>query len=113
MTTSLVRPFTVMSGTQVQRALEWRERPIVELVKAAHRPHAAGEMVHGPSHFLRFPVRPASPVITRPASLAGAFQVGNLKWISIELCGKRGDAIPQASALPIVGDFFHALRRYG
>ena len=54
MTTSLVRPSAVISGAQVQRALEWREQQIVELVEAAHRPHAAGETVkahlarHGP-----------------------------------------------------------------
>jgi len=45
MTTSLVGPSAVISGAQVQRALEWREQQIVELVEAARRPHAAGETV--------------------------------------------------------------------
>ena len=34
MTTSLVRPFAVISGAQVHRAPDRREKQIVELVKA-------------------------------------------------------------------------------
>jgi hypothetical protein len=37
MTTSLVRPFAVVSGAQVHRALDRRERQIVELAEATYR----------------------------------------------------------------------------
>lgn len=60
MTTSLVRPFAVISGAKVHRALYRREKQIVELVEATYRLHADGETVNPPSNFLRFPDRPAS-----------------------------------------------------
>jgi hypothetical protein len=71
MTTSLVRPFAVISGAQVHRARDGREKQLVELVEATYRLHAAGETVNPASYFLRFPDRPASRIITRPASLGG------------------------------------------
>ena len=74
MTTSLVRPFAVISGAQVHRALDGREKQIVELVEATYRLHAAGERVNTPSYFLRFPDRPTSRIVTRPASLDGTFR---------------------------------------
>jgi hypothetical protein len=46
-----MRRFAVISGIEVQCALGWRKKQIVELVEAAHRPHAAGEQVNAPSHF--------------------------------------------------------------
>jgi len=82
MTTSLVRPFAVISGAQVHRARDGREKQLMELVEATYRLHAAGETVNPASYFLRFPDRPASRIITRPASLGGTFQVDGLKWTS-------------------------------
>jgi hypothetical protein len=47
MTTSLVRPFAVISGAQVHRALDRREKQIVELAEATYRLMVAlGSRVH-------------------------------------------------------------------
>ena len=56
-----VPPFAVISGAQVQQALQGREREIVELVEATYRVHGAGDSVNPPSYFLRFPDRPSAP----------------------------------------------------
>ena len=69
MTMSLVRPFAVISGSQVHRARDGREKQLVELAEATCRLHVAGETVNPESYFLGFPDRPASRIITRPASL--------------------------------------------
>ena len=55
-----VPPFAVISGAQVQRALQGQEKEIVELVEATYRLHGAGDSVNPPSYFLRFPDRPSS-----------------------------------------------------
>jgi N-[(2S)-2-amino-2-carboxyethyl]-L-glutamate dehydrogenase len=103
MTTSIVRPFAVISGSQVQRVLLGREKQIVELVEAAYRLHGAGETVNPPSYFLRFPDRPASRIIALPASLGGTFQVTGLKWIS-SFPENAALGIPRASAVLILND---------
>jgi 2,3-diaminopropionate biosynthesis protein SbnB len=103
MTTSIVRPFAVISGSQVQRVLLGREKQIVELVEAAYRLDGAGETVNPPSYFLRFPDRPASRIIALPASLDGTFQVTGLKWIS-SFPGNVALGIPRASAVLILND---------
>jgi 2,3-diaminopropionate biosynthesis protein SbnB len=103
MTTSIVRPFAVISGSQVQRVLLGREKQIVELVEAAYRLDGAGETVNPPSYFLRFPDRPASRIIALPASLGGTFQVTGLKWIS-SFPGNVALGIPRASAVLILND---------
>ncbi len=77
-----VPSFAVISGAQVQRALEGREKQIVELVEAAYRWHGAGDSVNPPSYFLRFPDRPSARIIALPASLGGQVRVDGLKWIS-------------------------------
>ena len=53
-----VPPFAVISGGQVQHALQGRERQITELVEDTYRLHSAGDSVNPPS------VLPALP---RPA----------------------------------------------
>ena len=73
MTTSLVRPFAVISGAQVHRALDGREKQIVELVQATYRLHAAGETVNPP-----WPHRPRR---TYPATAEG-------RW-----CQVRGSSV--------------------
>ncbi len=53
-----VPPFAVITGAQVQRVLQGREKEIVELVAATYRLHGAGDSVNPPSYFLRFPGPP-------------------------------------------------------
>ena len=72
----------MISGAQVQQALQGREKQIVELVEATYRLHGAGDSVNPPSYFLRFPDRPSSRIIALPASIGGQVRVDGLKWIS-------------------------------
>ena len=71
-TRATVPPFAVISGGQVQRALQGQEKEIVELVEATYRLHGAGDSVNPPSYFLRFPDRPSDRIIALQASIGGA-----------------------------------------
>ena len=98
-----VPPFAVISGAQVQRALQGQEKEIVELVEATYRLHGAGDSVNPPSYFLRFPDRPSSRIIALPASIGGHTRVDGLKWIS-SFPENVAAGIPRASAVLILND---------
>ena len=98
-----VPPFAVISGAEVQRALQGREKEIVELVEATYRLHGAGDSVNPPSYFLRFPDRPSSRIIALPASIGGQVRVDGLKWIS-SFPENVAAGIPRASAVLILND---------
>jgi ornithine cyclodeaminase len=95
--------FAVISGAQVQDALEGREKQIVELVESTYRLHCAGDSVNPPSYFLRFPDRPASRIIALPASIGGQVRVDGIKWIS-SFPDNVAAGIPRASAVLILND---------
>src|SRR6476620_4563451 len=106
MTTTLpaaVPPFAVISGGQVQRVLQGREKEVVDLVEAAYRWHGEGDSVNPPSYFLRFPDRPTARIIALPASLGGKIRVDGLKWIS-SFPDNVAAGIPRASAVLILND---------
>jgi 2,3-diaminopropionate biosynthesis protein SbnB len=98
-----VPPFAVISGAQVQDALQGREKQIVELVEATYRLHGEGASVNPPSYFLRFPDRPAARIIALPASIGGQGRVHGLKWIS-SFPENVAAGIPRASAVLILND---------
>ena len=98
-----VPPFAVISGAQVQHALQGRENQIVQLIEATYRLHSAGDSVNPPSYFLRFPDRPSSRIIALPASIGGQIRVDGLKWIS-SFPGNVAAGIPRASAVLILND---------
>src|SRR3982074_891247 len=98
-----VPPFSVISGAQVQLALQGRENQITELVEATYRVHGAGDSVNPPSYFLRFPDRPTSRIIALPASIGGQVRVDGLKWIS-SFPENVAAGIPRASAVLILND---------
>ena len=98
-----VPSFAVISGAQVQHALQGRENQIVELVEATYRLHSAGDSVNPPSYFLRFPDRPFSRIIALPASIGGQVRVDGLKWIS-SFPENVAAGIPRASAVLILND---------
>jgi 2,3-diaminopropionate biosynthesis protein SbnB len=100
---AVVPPFAVISGAQVQRALQGREKQIVELVEATYRLHGAGDSVNPPSYFLRFPDRPTARIIALPASIGGQARVDGLKWIS-SFPENVAAGIPRASAVLILND---------
>jgi ornithine cyclodeaminase len=98
-----VPPFAVISGVQVQSALQGQEKEIVELVEATYRLHGGGDSVNPPSYFLRFPDRPSSRIIALPASIGGQMRVDGLKWIS-SFPENVGAGVPRASAVLILND---------
>lgn len=98
-----VPSFSVISGRQVQEALQGREKDVVDLVEATYQLHAAGQSVNPPSYFLRFPQRPAQRIIALPASLGGDSPVSGLKWIS-SFPQNVATGIPRASAVLILND---------
>jgi ornithine cyclodeaminase len=98
-----VPPFAVISGDQVQQALQGREKQIVELVEAGYLLHAAGDSVNPPSYFLRIPEHPTSRIIALPASLGGQVRVHGMKWIS-SFPDNVPAGIPRASAVLILND---------
>ncbi|MFJ7072059.1 2,3-diaminopropionate biosynthesis protein SbnB [Streptomyces sp. NPDC098781] len=98
-----VPPFAVVPGGQVQRALQGREKQIVDVVEETYRLHDAGDSVNPPSHFLRFPDRPTSRIIALPASIGGAAGVDGLKWIS-SFPQNVAAGVPRASAVLILND---------
>ena len=98
-----VPPFAVISGGQVQRALQGQEKEIVELVEATYRLHGVGDSVNPPSYFLRFPDRPSDRIIALPASIGGPSRVDGLKWIS-SFPENVAAGIPRASAVLILND---------
>ncbi len=96
-------PFAVISGAQVQQALQGREEEIVALVESAYRLHCAGESVNPPSYFLRFRDRPSARIIALPASIGGDVRVDGLKWIS-SFPENVPAGLPRASAVLILND---------
>jgi N-[(2S)-2-amino-2-carboxyethyl]-L-glutamate dehydrogenase len=100
---TVVPPFAVIPGGQVQEVLRGREKEVVELVEAAYRLHGAGDSVNPPSYFLRFPDRPSSRIIALPASIGGSVRVDGLKWIS-SFPGNVAVGVPRASAVLILND---------
>ena len=98
-----VPPFAVISGAQVQQALQGREKQVVELVEPTYRLHAAGDSVNPPSYFLRFPDRPTSRIIALPASVGGQRRVDGIKWVS-SFPDNVAAGIPRASAVLILND---------
>jgi N-[(2S)-2-amino-2-carboxyethyl]-L-glutamate dehydrogenase len=95
--------FSVISGAEVQHALQDRQQEVVALVDAAYRAHSAGDSVNPPSYFLRFPDRPSSRIIALPASIGGEVGVDGLKWIS-SFPENVASGIPRASAVLILND---------
>lgn len=95
--------FAVITGAQVQQALQGREQMITELVEETYRVHGAGDSVNPPSYFLRFPDRPSSRIIALPASIGGQSQVDGLKWVS-SFPHNVAAGIPRASAVLILND---------
>jgi ornithine cyclodeaminase len=101
--TPVVPPFAVISGAQVHKALQGREKQIIALVEATYLLHSAGDSVNPPSYFLTFPDRPSARIIALPASLGGQVRVDGLKWIS-SFPQNVAAGIPRASAVLILND---------
>ena len=99
-----VPPFAVISGAEVQAALEGREHEIVELVEAAYRLHSTGNSVSPATYSMRFGERPTARINALPASLDGDVRAHGLKWIS-SFPENVAAGIPRASAVLILNDY--------
>ncbi len=95
--------FAVISGAEVDQALQGHRAEVVALVEETYRLHGAGRTVNPPSYFLRFPDRPTGRIIALPASLGGPDAVDGLKWIS-SFPTNVEFGIPRASAVLILND---------
>jgi 2,3-diaminopropionate biosynthesis protein SbnB len=95
--------FAVISGAQVQQALQGHERQTMELVEIVYRLHGIGDSVNPPSYFLRFPDRPRDRIIALPASIGGEIRVDGMKWIS-SFPANVPAGLPRASAVLILND---------
>lgn len=95
--------FSLVSGAQVKRVLDGREREVAEIVKNAYRLHHEGATVNPDSYFLRFPERPSSRIIALPASVKGGIDVHGIKWIS-SFPENVAAGLPRASAVLILND---------
>ena len=95
--------FAVISGAQVQHALQGREKEVVRLVEDTYRLHGAGDSINPPSYFLNLPDRPSSRIVALPASIGGSVRVDGLKWIS-SFPDNVATGIPRASGVLILND---------
>jgi ornithine cyclodeaminase len=95
--------FHVVPGSAVQRLLRGRAEEVINAVEAAYRLHGERKTVNPPSHFLRYPDRPANRIIALPASLGGDEGVDGIKWIS-SFPGNIKEGLPRASAVLILND---------
>lgn len=95
--------FHVIPGTAVQRLLRGAGKEVIDAVDTAYRLHGAKHTVNPPSHFLRYPDRPANRIIALPASLGGGNGVDGIKWIA-SFPGNIEHGLPRASAVLILND---------
>ena len=101
---SAVPTFAVISGAEVQAALEGREHEIVELVEAATGCTATGNSVSPATYSMRFGERQTARINALPASLDGDVRAHGLKWIS-SFPENVAAGIPRASAVLILNDY--------
>jgi 2,3-diaminopropionate biosynthesis protein SbnB len=95
--------FQIVPHAVVVDALNDSRDAVLAAVERAYLAHDSGETVNPPSHFLRFPDRPADRIIALPAYLGGDPGTPGLKWIS-SFPGNHGIGLPRASAVLLLND---------
>jgi ornithine cyclodeaminase len=95
--------FQVVPEPVVVDVLDNSREAVLAAVEAAYLAHDAGDAVNPPSHFLRFPDRPASRIIALPAYLGGEAGIPGIKWIS-SFPSNHELGLPRASAVLLLND---------
>ncbi|XVU27900.1 2,3-diaminopropionate biosynthesis protein SbnB [Actinoplanes sp. CA-054009] len=103
MATTEKSPFTFVSATAVQEALNANPDRVIDLVRRAYILHGRGATVNPPSSFLRFPGSSRDRIIALPAAVNGEIQAVGLKWIS-SFPGNLALGMPRASAVIVLND---------
>ena len=93
----------VISRTDVEQALDGREREVIALVADAYRRHDQGVNRLPHSVFLRFPDNDRDRIIALPGYLGGARPVAGVKWIS-SFPDNVERGLPRASACIVLND---------
>jgi 2,3-diaminopropionate biosynthesis protein SbnB len=95
--------FRVVPHAVVAGALNESRGAVLAAVESTYLAHDRGETVNPPSHFLRFPAKPANRIIALPAYLDGETRMPGLKWIS-SFPGNHELGLPRASAVLLLND---------
>jgi ornithine cyclodeaminase len=95
--------FQVVPSPVVTDVLGESRSAVLAAVEYAYLAHDRGETVNPPSHFLRFPAKPANRIIALPAYLDGEIRMPGLKWIS-SFPGNHELGLPRASAVLLLND---------
>ena len=95
---------SLINGKTVHDIVEADVERCIEIVKQAYLAHGQGLTVNPPSHFLRFPDKPAARIIALPAFLGTASGVAGIKWIA-SFPENIADGLPRASAVLILNDY--------
>ena len=96
----------IIRHAEVRDILAGRERPVVDVVRAAYQSHDEGQSVLPHSSFLRLPPGPHDPeqrnrIICLPAYLGGRVGAAGVKWIA-SFPGNLNLGLDRASAVIVL-----------
>lgn len=95
------RDILILTGDEIEAALQGREQEIISAVEAAYKVHSAGDSSLPNSLFLRFPNDERNRIIALPAYLGREFNVAGMKWVS-SFPGNLDKGLNRASAVIVM-----------
>jgi N-[(2S)-2-amino-2-carboxyethyl]-L-glutamate dehydrogenase len=91
----------ILTGPDIRRILEGRQRDVMAAVGAAYVEHYRGNSCLPHSVFVRFPERTKERIIALPGYLGGESEIAGIKWIS-SFPGNLDLGISRASAVMVL-----------